>query len=270
MCVYPKHITLTNQLTVYSDFNVLASIVNQDFNITSNNVRIGIVTLLTSVQSPYLLVSPVSISDNNDKFIVNINNNISISALFATSYSQYWSLSIIHKLGQCNLDDQYIFNYTVGCHPLYNGCPIEKNKESIVFELTSEEFCPSYNGCPIENNKGSVVFEFCPSLIENIDIFGLMNIYNSSTYLYQKPDFILDQTVFLKFTTQSLEATLTQVTLDNLQIKLWDNTSLILILNGILTSSENMIQLILLQLKSLLNLNSIKLYSLFVNINIKR
>jgi len=216
---YPKHITVNlNDVRIYSAISVLASITNQEFisNI-DNPPGIANITLLTSVQYPYVLEFSSITSQQVGLTIdyINSNNNCPTSS----TCTQNWYFNIIPDKNMCNIDGLYTFNFTLICQT--TNCPLDSSTNTgyIEFLLQSSNICPE--------------------IVETIDLTGSMTSYEEIQHLNIKDDFLPHQTIYFEVDVNSTKATITSSTISYFSVILWNNVEVILYQNNANTLSGN-------------------------------
>ena len=185
--VFPNRINVVyGGIDVYANVSVLASIIEQSVN--SDLPISGKVQLVTSVQHPFRINNGTIIGDNS-KFLLSVSNNH--DDCDTELCNQYWDIKIFPLTGICNLNGLYTFEFTLECSSsTQNNCPLDENTNTgyIIFILESEHFCPQ--------------------IVEKINIFANLQLFQESEHLNLKSDFLLHQTVYIKLGLISTEGTI--------------------------------------------------------------
>jgi hypothetical protein len=205
---FPKSVSFSTDIQVFAPVNVLAAIVGQQFDSGYPlNTGIAHITLLTTVQYPFKLTLPVSISSNLPGVTLTINLAVDCSGTGSVC-EQYWVYTITPNDEMCNFNGIYTFEFYLTCTS--SDCPLDPNTNtgSIVMDLTSENFCPQ--------------------IVETIDLTGTLQTFQDSLHSIPKDDFLIDQVVYFKSLVSSTEANIVSSVVNQFSVTLWNNINILL------------------------------------------
>lgn len=216
--VFPKSVSVTSDaLNVYSAYLIQAAIITQTYVSTSPPNGLGTVRLYTTVQWPYVIQGPLLASSDHAALPITVsgpevppgsapcpNDGSSIC-------QQVFDFAITPAAGQCDLNANYLFNFTVGCQPAIpaNSCPLLGSiPGAISYSLQS-----SY---------------FCQQVIANIQLSATIEPYPSPAYTTPKYDFMVGETAYYLVSASSTQVSITTTTVSQITAVAPDSTHILL------------------------------------------
>lgn len=226
---YPKTVDLhVEQTRVFCFVNVMAAIVHRSFlPLEPFPFGHGSMRLYTSVQWPYRLDGPLVAAALDPSFGLTVVGPVSEDCPDDgnSTCHQWWDFEITPGLDDCELDGDYMFNYTVYCQPSQSGdCPLTGGSVpgSVLMTLDS-----SY---------------YCPQVIETIDLGGQVSVYGDEALTVPKYSFQKDQWVYVLVETNSELATIVDTRCGVIELALPDN-SMVVLYNGSNTPAGDSVSL---------------------------
>jgi len=142
----PTNLTLTSEnMTVASPIETLAAITGQDYDSGSDT---AFILITTSVQWPFLLISPVVVSYPNAEFNVSItlSDDSQCTTTEGSDCLQVWSVGIMNIAlsRQCNVNGNYTFDWDFTCQGGFtSACGVGNGNSipSITAMLASDDVC---------------------------------------------------------------------------------------------------------------------------------
>lgn len=228
---YPKSISVVSEnIRVFAEVSVEASITRQAF-VSGIPALPGSaqVVLLTTVQYPFRIINPSVLLGDLSRFTLSrVENTLAAQCpdTLGSICVQYWNFTILPNISQCNFDGDYDFNFTLGCTPSRaTNCPLDNNtnKGMIEFTLDSEDFCVD--------------------IVEDIDLSGSIGVYKDAGHTIVKKDFLPGQTVFMSGKTSSNKATIIRTVVNDIDVTLWNGTTVNLYRFGLSSVMGNRLSL---------------------------